>query len=318
MLLKYQEELELPLHRVLQENNTRWWSILLMMQSLMDKMTAVTLVLGNNNKSHLILNHNDKSSICCIIKLLKPFKECGEKLSSESNVTISLIIPLFDKLKKHLSANAIDTTLIKDMKTKMLAKLKTRYTPEQMKILKTCTLLDIRNKSCNYVANHFDQLEKDVKEILGNHEESQQEIPATQGQELHNLSSFDGNASNEKSIFAFEDDVIDESLFIESDTLKNEIRHYRSLAMSADVKDKINVLEWWKGNKAFFPCLFRAAQAYLHIPATSVPSERIFSLAGYIVCDRRSKILATNVNKSIFLKKNEKHVPPETSIWASS
>ena len=100
MLLKYQEELELPLHRVLQENNTRWWSILLMMQSLMDNIDAITLVLGNNNKSHLILNHNDKSSIRCIIKLLKPFKVCGEKLSSETNVTISLIIPLFEILEK--------------------------------------------------------------------------------------------------------------------------------------------------------------------------------------------------------------------------
>ena len=317
MLVKYQEELELPLHRVMQENNTRWWSILLMMQSLMDNINAITLVLAHNNRSHLILNQNEKKNINCIIKLFKPFKECGEKLSSESNVTISLIIPLFDILKKHLNANAIDTTLIKDMKIKMLAKLKTRYTSEQMKILKTCTLLDIRNKSCNYVANHFDQLEKDVKQILGNHEESQQEIPATQGQELHNLSSFEGNASSDKSIFDFEDDVIDESLFIESDNLKNEIRHYRSLTMSADVKDKTNVLQWWKDNKTLFPSLFKAAQTYLHIPATSVPSERIFSLAGYIVRDRRSKILATNVNKSIFLKKNEKHIPPETSIWSS-
>ena len=215
-----------------------------------------------------------------------------------------------------MSANAIDTTLIKDMKTKMLAKLKTRYTSEQMKILKTCTLLDIRNKSCNYVANHFDQLEKDVKEILDDQEQSQHVIPATQGQELHNLSSFDGNASSDKSIFDFEY-IIDENLFIESDTLKNKIRHYRSLTMSADVKDKTNVLQWWKDNKAFFPCLFRAAQAYLHIPATSVPSERIFSLAGYIVRDRRSKILVTNVNKSIFLKRNERHKSPETSIWPS-
>ena len=216
-----------------------------------------------------------------------------------------------------MSANAIDTTLIKDLKIKMLAKLKTRYTSEQMKILKTCTLLDIRNKSCNYVGNHFDQLEKDVKQILGSHEESQQEIPATQGQELHNLSPFEGHASSDKSIFDFEDDVIDESLFIESDNLKNEIRHYRSLTMAADVKEKTNVLQWWKDNKTLFPSLFKAAQTYLHIPATSVPSERIFSLAGYIVRDRRSKILATNVNKSIFLKKNEKHIPPETSIWSS-
>ena len=124
----------------------------------------------------------------------------------------------------------------------MLAKLKTRYSCEQMKILKTCTLLDIRNKSIAKVANHYDQLEKDVKDILGNQEQSQQLVPATQGQELHNLSSFDGNSSSDKSIFDFEDDVIDESQLIESDTLKNEIRHYRSLAMSADVKYKCKVL----------------------------------------------------------------------------
>ena len=90
MLLKFQEELELPLHRVLQENNTRWWSILLMMQSIMDNIAAIIVVLGNNSKNHLILNLSEQTSINLIIKLLKPFKECGEKLSSETNVTISL------------------------------------------------------------------------------------------------------------------------------------------------------------------------------------------------------------------------------------
>ena len=88
--------------------------------------------------------------------------------------------------------------------------------------------------------------------------------------------------------------------------------------MSATEKKNTNVLKWWKEYKTLFPSLFKVAQAYLHIPATSVPSERIFSLAGYIVRDRRSKILAANVNKTIFLKKNEKHIPPEASIWSSS
>ena len=45
-----------------------------------------------------------------------------------------------------------------------------------MKSLKTCTFLEIRYKTCNYVANDFGQLEMDVKEILGNHDQSQQEI----------------------------------------------------------------------------------------------------------------------------------------------
>ena len=112
------------------------------------------------------------------------------------------------------------------------------YTPDQMKTLKTCTLLDIRYKTCSYVANDFGQLEKDVKEILGNPvaEQSQQETPATEGQELENLSSFEGNACD-KCIFDFEDDIVDENSFIQSDTLQNEMRHYKSLTMSAADKD---------------------------------------------------------------------------------
>ena len=84
--------------------------------------------------------------------------------------------------------------------------------------------------------------------------------------------------------------------------------------MSKTEKEDTNVLTWWKENKQTFPNLFKLVKIFLHIPATSVPSERIFSLAGYIVCDRRLKILAFNVNRAIFLKKNEKHIPPETSI----
>ena len=62
LLVKYQELLELPLHRVLQENNTKWWSILLMMQSLMENFDAITLVLAHNGKSYLILNQSEKKT----------------------------------------------------------------------------------------------------------------------------------------------------------------------------------------------------------------------------------------------------------------
>ena len=50
----------------------------------------------------------------------------------------------------------------------------------------------------------------------------------------------------------------------------------------------------------------------LHTPATSVPSERIFSEAGYIARARRSKILPRNLNKFIFIKKNMKYIPELT------
>ena len=244
----------------------------------------------------------------------------GGKLSSESNVTISLIIPLFTSLKQHLTTLNNDTIIIQSMKKFMLAKMKTRYSSQQTQFLTTCTLLDIRYKSSMYLSNGFDQLEKDVKEILEDQEQSQHVIPATQGQELHNLSSFEGNLSNDNnSIFHFKDDpVVVDTQNIEIDTLKNEIKHYKTLTMSKNEKERCNVLQWRRENKTTFPCLFKAAQSYLHIPATSVPSERIFSLAGYVVRDRRSKMLAANVNKFIFLKKNKSHIPTETSIWTEA
>ena len=86
------------------------------------------------------------------------------------------------------------------------------------------------------------------------------------------------------------------------------------MKLSATQKENTNVLTWWKENQKHYPHLFKIARSYLHIPATSVPSERIFSLAGYIVCDRRSKILSKNVNKAIFLKANAKHIPPNTAV----
>ena len=50
-------------------------------------------------------------------------------------------------------------------------------------------------------------------------------------------------------------------------------------------------------------------KALLSTPATSVPSERIFSEAGYIACARCSRILPRNLNKFIFIKKNINYVP---------
>ena len=89
---------------------------------------------------------------------------------------------------------------------------------------------------------------------------------------------------------------------------------YKNVRLSATQKEKINVLTWWKDNQNQFPHLFQLVRSNLHIPATSVPSERIFSLAGYIVRDRRSKILSKNVNKAIFLKANAQHIPPKTTV----
>lgn len=71
-------------------------------------------------------------------------------------------------------------------------------------------------------------------------------------------------------------------------------------------------LKWWKENARLYPLLSSIAKAYLSTPATSVPSERVFSSAGDIVNVQRSQLLPENVDMLIFLKK--KHVKKRDSF----
>ena len=138
----------------------------MMMQSIMNNRIPIAYLLGKNNKTHLILSGSDENNMQAIIELLKPLKVFGEKLSSETNVTISLVIPVFQRLKEYLQNTDQDCNLIIDMKAKMLVKLRTRYNSEQMKILKTCTILDVRSKGITKVADHYEQFERDVAHVF--------------------------------------------------------------------------------------------------------------------------------------------------------
>ena len=64
-------------------------------------------------------------------------------------------------------------------------------------------------------------------------------------------------------------------------------------------------------NKLIYPTLYKTSKALLSIPATSVPSERVFSLAGFICRKRRAKLTSGNVNTLIFLNKNFDMIPKD-------
>ena len=128
LLIEYEKILELPLLKVLQENNTRWWSILIMLERLIKIVDAVNGVLAMQGKNHLLINQRELNAMEVLVKLLTPFKEATKNLSGENYVTISFVIPFFNKLKKHLAEDPKDIQIIKDMKTHMLKKLENRYT----------------------------------------------------------------------------------------------------------------------------------------------------------------------------------------------
>lgn len=75
-------------------------------------------------------------------------------------------------------------------------------------------------------------------------------------------------------------------------------QHDRTISRAEDP------LAWWKANETKYPRLAILTRRYLSITATSVPSERVFSVAGLILNKRRSALSAEHANILIFLNKN--------------
>ncbi len=69
--------------------------------------------------------------------------------------------------------------------------------------------------------------------------------------------------------------------------VNEEIERYFDLPQE---DSKIDLILWRKTHKLSFPKLFRFAFNILVIPATSVPSEQIFSKAGELVNNKRNNL----------------------------
>jgi len=71
---------------------------------------------------------------------------------------------------------------------------------------------------------------------------------------------------------------------------------------------KIDVLEWWKAQQRYLPLLAECARKYHCIPASSAPSERLFSASGNLVSQKRSSLNPKNVHMLLYLQENMKKV----------
>jgi hypothetical protein len=82
-----------------------------------------------------------------------------------------------------------------------------------------------------------------------------------------------------------------------------EISQYRSVPALPNMTNQIrnNPLDWWRLNEYLYPCLGKFARRVLAIPATSAPSERIFSIAGQIVTKRRNRLTGNAVTLLVWL-----------------
>jgi len=90
------------------------------------------------------------------------------------------------------------------------------------------------------------------------------------------------------------------------DIARNELDAYKALPELpiATVNGIVNPLDWWKENSQVYPNLAKLAKKYLCIPATSAPSERVFSKAGLTIANKRAAMNGDLAANLIFLEAN--------------
>ena len=81
----------------------------------------------------------------------------------------------------------------------------------------------------------------------------------------------------------------------------NEVEEYLK-------EDNISFIQcpfnWWLNKKDKYPILAKMARIHLSIPATSTPSERLFSDAGNLLSAKRSRMNSELFQRIMFLKRN--------------
>jgi len=65
-----------------------------------------------------------------------------------------------------------------------------------------------------------------------------------------------------------------------------------------------NIIQFWLDNKSILPKLYTVACQVLCVPASSVASERVFSIVGRLLEKRRTNLSPATVNSILSVHSN--------------
>ena len=268
--------------------------------------------------------------------IMKPIADITDVIGGEKHISISAVRPLIYKLHNcYLKINASEKSFEKAMKTAMCTKLLQYYdhNVQSSEILNIAAFLDPRFKSLNFleeedrIATRLKVQERicNLLPVSDSHLEST-ESDSTKLIELEvnevstSVSDVSENAGcdlrpappkrRKQSKFTelLSDVISTEALPANNspeEQAKIELQQYIDDSILSSSQDTpVHPLTWWFENKSRYRNLCKLALHYLCIPATSVPSERAFSINGHIVRAKRACLLPENVQKLVFLAEN--------------
>ncbi|KAK6196376.1 hypothetical protein SNE40_001613 [Patella caerulea] len=332
--------LGLPKHRLKQDVCTRWNSALDMLDRVLEQQAAIVASLlekdlRSRDKDINTLSEADITLAEDIVKVLTPMKTATTVMSDEQLPTLSILSPLYHQILEDMTPDSNDSPTVKNIKIAINQDLQNRYT-NVMDVFNRASALDPRFKSLPFLTegerhkvfydltvevehNNTDlqsTLASPMDPAISDDTSNANTSTATDPNQISSNSSSDDSFESPRKVCKIDPTCALSQLFghkfVNSETSNkktkslleratDEVANYKkepSLSLNS------NPLNWWKEHSTLFPLLSNLANQYLCIPASSVPSERVFSTAGDIITAKRSCLKPKHVDELIFLKKN--------------
>ena len=306
-LRKAQNDVAVPL-KLIQSVCTRWNSIYYQLVRFVKLSNLLAPILLNHPKAPPMLTASQLDGIRDLINILKPMEAVTKEICVEKFVTSSKIIPIVSCLLKTYSAMKTETDVGSATKNLILEELSKRFsTVEQVHVLATTTLLDPRFKkihfsdrlACSRVINKINNMIVTSKQQLENninHENPERNLEI-QMKEAEESNIWEFHIHNKLVRNQLQ------SLQTESqgEGLQDELNHYLTQPV-VDFETSDPITYWYHQRNSLYGSITPIANKYFCIVGTSVPCERLFSVAGNIASDERSRLDPERLDKLIFLK----------------
>ena len=274
---------------------TRWDSIYHMFQRMCELQEPLNATLGVLNNPVEPLNDADWKNLKSFCTILKPFHETTEEMSAEKNTSVSKVLLIVRGLQRllqkiRLTATQDELTLVENL----IKNISVRFPNiEGNLFFAQPTYLDPRFKKKGFTN---DSALKICKDSLLQSMARYRSIDETIAEEPTPLP-----IQNADSIWAEFDKSVASNVKTSTSSSLIELRQYNEDEMIPRTSDP---LLWWKSREILYPTLSKIAKKRLCAPATSVPSERVFSKAGQLISERRSRLKSGAIEKILFLNAN--------------
>jgi len=297
---------------LIQEVETRWNTRLAMLLSIHEQWDEI---INEYGEDFWRLQNIDIELLKQITEFLKPFKTASDELEGDIYPTIHKVLLYKVVLEKHINKYCnleedIYDSSVELNSTSIVKKLGIRA----REIFNKKFIINRTHEMACFLWPNFKKLkmvsdENEKKRILNNIKLELLKMEIAQAQNDQNVESEsieDTAALNISQFSEWEDDAPKPK-----QSYEQEMDNYLTCFVGNNVDT--DILNFWKSQNEKFPLLSRLARQTLCIPASSASSERVFSVSGRIIEERRSRLKGETVDSLVFLHDFFKNIKVPTT-----